>query len=138
MTSAARHRFLEHTGEVEVHIEAPDLASLLEEAAHALAELMSEDAGGPSTESPERIELAAADRETLLVDWLDELVFRSDVAIDDLGDVRVDRATERTLAATVRGRAPSSPRTAVKAATWHRLSVRDTPNGLEATVVLDV
>jgi SHS2 domain-containing protein len=29
-------------------------------------------------------------------------------------------------------------KTAPKAATWHGLSVRDVPGGLEATVVLDV
>jgi SHS2 domain-containing protein len=33
---------------------------------------------------------------------------------------------------------PVWPRTAVKAATWHRVRIKDVPGGLEATVVLDV
>lgn len=135
---AARHRLVEHMGELELFIEAPDLASLFEEAARALAEIMAEDANGPPTAPPERVELDAADREALLVDWLNELVYRADVHKCVYANVRVERCDDRHLEATLRGREPSSPRTAVKAATWHRLRVRDTPAGLEATVVLDV
>lgn len=133
-----RHRFVEHTGEIELRLEAADFASLVEEAARALAEIMAEDAGGEPTSAPERLELAAADRESLLVDWLNELVYRAEVNKCVYGDVRVEHADDRRLEATVRGRAPSSPRTAVKAATWHRLRVQDMPAGLQATVVLDV
>jgi SHS2 domain-containing protein len=135
---AARHRFVEHTGELELVLEAPDLPSLFEEAARALADLMAEDAGGPPTAPPEHVELAAADRASLLVDWLNELVYRADVAKRVYHDVHVVRATDRALRATLRGREPTAPRTAVKAATWHRLSVRETAVGLAATVVLDV
>jgi len=134
----ARHRFIEHTGELELHLEAPNFASLLEEAARALADIMAEDAGGRPTAAAEHVALAAADRESLLVDWLNELVYRADVGKHVYGDVHVERADDRHLQATLRGRDPTSPRTAVKAATWHRLRVRDTPSGLEATVVLDV
>jgi SHS2 domain-containing protein len=141
MASAAkgpRHRFVEHTGELELSIEAPDLASLLEEAARALADVMAEDAAGTPTSEPEHVELTAPDRESLLVEWLNELVFRSEVKKCVYGDACVHRAGERGLSATLRGRAPSAPRTAVKAATWHRLRVTPTPEGLAATVVLDV
>lgn len=134
----SRHRFVEHTGELELRLEAPDLASLLEEAGRALADVMAEDAAGAPTSPPERLELDAADRESLLVDWLNELVYRADVNKCVYGEVRVAHADEHHLDALVRGRAPSSPRTAVKAATWHRVHVGDTPAGVEATVVLDV
>jgi SHS2 domain-containing protein len=138
MTSGARHRLVEHTGELELRLEATDLASLLEEAALGLAEILAEDAGGAPTREMERVELTAPDRESLLVDWIDELVYRGEINKCVYGNVHVERATDRHLEATLRGREPSSPRTAVKAATWHRLRVHETPAGLEATVVLDV
>jgi SHS2 domain-containing protein len=134
----ARHRFVEHTGEVELQLHAPDVCSLLEEAARALAELMADDAGGAPTAAPEHVELRASDLESLLVDWLNELVYRADIGKCVYGDVHVEKADERGLVATIRGREPTSPRTAVKAATWHRLRVRGTNTGYEATVVLDV
>jgi SHS2 domain-containing protein len=99
---------------------------------------MAEDAGGAPTRSPERVELSASDRESLLVGWLNELVYRGEVDKCVYGDVHVDLATDQRLEATVSGRDPLSPRTAVKAATWHRLRVQELPAGLEATVVLDV
>jgi SHS2 domain-containing protein len=133
-----RHRFVEHTGELEVRLEAADFASLLEEAGRALADVMAEDAGGAPTAQPEHVEIVAPDRESLLVDWLNELVYRADVNKCVYDDVRVQRANDRKLEATLRGREPRSPKTAVKAATWHRVRVVDTPAGLEATVVLDV
>jgi SHS2 domain-containing protein len=137
-TSTSRHRFVEHTGELELRLEAADFASLLEEAARALAEIMAEDAGGSPTRAPEQVELTASDRESLLVDWLNELVYRAEVNKCVYGDLHVDRANDKHLEATLRGREPSYPRTSVKAATWHRLHVLETPGGFEATVVLDV
>jgi SHS2 domain-containing protein len=133
-----RHRFVEHTGEIELRLEAADFASLLEEAAHALADVMAEDAGGAPTLGAEHVEIVAADRVSLLVDWLNELVYRSEVNKCVYDDVRVHRANDRKLEAALRGREPRAPRTAVKAATWHRVRVADTASGLEATVVLDV
>jgi SHS2 domain-containing protein len=133
-----RHRFVEHTGELELRLEAPDFASLLEEAARALADIMAEDASGALTSAPEHVELSARDRESLLVDWLNELVYRAEVNKCVYRDVHVGRADDRHIEAVVRGHEPSCPRTAVKAATWHRIRVWGTPAGLEATLVLDV
>jgi SHS2 domain-containing protein len=99
---------------------------------------MAEDASGAPTAPEEHVELAAPDRELLLVDWLNELLYRSELHKCVYGDVRVERASDRRLAATLRGREPTWPRTQVKAATWHRVRVRDTPGGLDATVVIDV
>jgi SHS2 domain-containing protein len=128
---------VEHVGELELHLEAPNLAALFEEAARALARVMAEDFE-PATSTPVHVELLASDRASLLVDWLNELVYRTDVDKRVYGEVHVEQADERHLSASLRGRSPTAPRTAVKAATWHRLAVRETPSGLEATVVLDV
>lgn len=135
---AASHRLVPHTGEVEVVVEAPHLASLFEEAARALAELMAEDAPPEGSGASVHVELSARDREALLVDWLNELVYRADVDKRVYGDVTVDRATDTRLEATLRGNKPLAPRTSVKAATWHRLSIAPREGGLRAVFVLDV
>jgi SHS2 domain-containing protein len=120
MTKKAHHELVEHTGELELHITAPDLGSLLEEAARALADVMADDAGGAPTAPPEHLELSAPDREALLVDWLNELVYRADARKRVYREVHVQRADDKHVTATLRGREPLAPRTAVKAATWHR------------------
>ena len=137
--SAPRHRFGEHTGEVELIVEASTLAPLFEEAARGLAGLLAEDTLGPPTRDAEHITLTASDPETLLIEWLNELVYRGEVNGCIYADVEIERIDERSLEATVRGREPRAPRTAVKAATWHGVRIRPRDGGaLEATVVLDV
>jgi SHS2 domain-containing protein len=132
------HRLAEHTGEVEMIVVAETLPSLFEEAARALADLLAEDASGAPTGPEERISLTATDRETLLADWLNELVYRGEVDKRVYAQVEVERVDEQQLEAKVRGREPRAPRTAVKAATWHGLRIRPLDDGFEATVVLDV
>jgi SHS2 domain-containing protein len=134
----SRVRFAEHTGEVEMHLEGESLAELFEAGARGLAELLAEDAHGPPTGPDEHVTLAASDPEALLVDWLNELVYRGEVHKRVYADVTIQRIDGRALSAIIRGREPTAPRTAVKAATWHGLRVRPRERGYEATVVLDV
>ncbi len=132
----ARHTFEEHTGEVRVGLEAPTLAALFEEAGRALAELVGE--AGPESVAEEAVALEAADREALLVAWLDELIFRSETRGLVYRDLAVDELGERTLSARVRGAPALEPRTPVKAATLHGLAIERRGGGFSASVVLDV
>jgi SHS2 domain-containing protein len=134
----SRHRFGEHTGEIEMKVEADSDAGLFEEAARGLAGLQADDSTGAPTRTEEHIHLTSTDREALLVDWLNELLYRGEVNKCVYGEVRVEHVDDHRLEARVRGREPSTPRTAVKAATWHAVRIRPSGGGVEATVVLDV
>ena len=67
------HRWVEHTGELELALEAPEEAELFADALVALNELLADSLNGP----PERREIVlhSPERATLLGDWLGELVF---------------------------------------------------------------
>ena len=132
------HVFEDHTSEVRLRLHAPTLASLFEEAARALAELMLEEAETPAVPQEVTVALHARDREALLSDWLNELVFLSETRRCVYTDAQVLRVSDTSLEAVVRGVPPRVLRTAVKAATLHDLSVRELPGGYTATVVLDV
>ncbi len=100
-------------------ITAPTLPQLFEEAGRALAELMAEQ----WTDDP-----AAAT----------ELVFRSETRERVYPYLRVTGLTDRELQAQIRGAVPNLLRSAVKAATYHRLQIAPSTDGYTATVVLDV
>lgn len=136
----ASHQFEEHTAEVLLRVEAPSLCDLYAEAGRALAELLAEDPARVACGPAEGVTIEAADREALLVAWIDELVFRAETLGRVYPEVAVERVTDRTLDATIRGGPPGTWRTAVKAATWHRLRVAeaDDGRGFFGTVVLDV
>lgn len=134
------YQFEPHTAEVQIRIKGTDLLELFEEAGYALAELMlgeehPEDLPGAEEEE---VTLGAGDAEGLLVDWLNELISRSDIRKRVYTDFEVDRLSEAGLHARIRGFTPSVLKTAVKAATFHGLEIHEHEDGFIATVVLDV
>lgn len=131
------HHLVEHTGEVQLQLEAPDLASLFEEAGRALASLMMEESAG-SMGTAIAITVEATDRADLLFEWLNELIYRSEMDKVVFVEFSVQEISAKKLRAEVRGVTPREIRTAVKAATFHDLTVADIANGVSATVVLDV
>jgi SHS2 domain-containing protein len=154
------HLHEEHTGELRIRLWARSLAELFEEAARALGDAMGggsraadardedaieeeepekidppEIAAGPSVE---RVSLEAHDREALLVDWLNELIFRAETGRKIFSEARIEQIDDRSLAAEITGRPAPLGRTFVKAATFHGLRIEEVPGGLSASVLLDI
>jgi SHS2 domain-containing protein len=130
-----RYRWVEHTAELELHIDAPTEGRVFVEALRAFAELVDEGPAGDVLVCA--VALAAPDRGVLLVRWLEELVFRAETeglvpeAVEDL------ELTADGLVATLRGRR-GDPRHLVKGVSLHGLVFRPAGEGFEASVVLDV
>lgn len=129
------YRWVPHTAELELELDAPSEEEIFADALRALGELL----GGPSTGPPTRIELALSggDRAVLLTDFIDELVFQAET--EDLVPSELARIelTADALAASVVCR-PGAPPHIVKGATYHRLAFGRDRSGVHARVVLDV
>jgi SHS2 domain-containing protein len=127
-------RWLEHTAELELEIEAPSETAVFEEALAAFAELVDGGNGGPVTRE---VQVEANDHALLLVEWLSELVYLSEV--EQLVPERMIELELRDggLRATVKGHR-GTPRHLVKGITLHRLELRQDDDGWRARVVLDV
>jgi SHS2 domain-containing protein len=82
------------------------------------------------------------DRETLLVAWLNELLYLHEARGIVAGEFRIGQVEGTTLTALVGGEAADPSRHCflghVKAATYHGLSLCRTRDGWEARVVVDV
>jgi SHS2 domain-containing protein len=132
------HEMRQHTSEIELHVRAGSLGDLLAEAGRALAEveLIKADCvpGGPVR----TIRVTSSDREALLVDWLNELIFLADFDRWVALDFSINLAEETEVRAGASGVTLEWGLSRVKAATFHRLRVEDVPGGLEANVILDV
>jgi SHS2 domain-containing protein len=132
------HRFGEHVGEVQMIIVAPDLPGLFAEAGRALAEVLAGEAQPALDGAGQSVVVRAHDCEALLVAWLDELIFRSEMDGRVYTSFTIDSLSDHELCATIHGIEPLDIRTPVKAATMHGLRIEDGPDGVTATVVLDV
>ena len=131
-----RRRWIEHTGEAELEIHARDEEGVLREALAGLAELLGPPAPGVRTSAVD-VEVRAADRPSLLVSWLEELLWvaeRDGVVPVSIAALALDDAA---LRATVDVH-ECPPRPLVKAVTWHDLRFEPTPDGYRARVVFDV
>jgi SHS2 domain-containing protein len=124
-----------HTAEIELAIEAESEEQVFADALAAFAELVAlDDSGTPARHD---VALEAADRASLLVEWLQELIFLADsesFVAERAEDLRLeDTSIEATL---VGRRTPFEP--LVKAATYHGLRFARDGNKWYARVVLDV
>jgi SHS2 domain-containing protein len=129
------YRWVDHTAEVELHIEAETREEVFAEALGAFAELVSRsDEGAPAEHD---IEFEAPDDASLLVAWLEELVFLAeteDFVPEGVG--RLELSGGR-LTARVAGRR-DRPAHLVKAVTYHGLEFAEHDGAWRAKVVLDV
>jgi SHS2 domain-containing protein len=129
------YRWIDHTAELELHIEAPTAAGVLAEAAAALAELLGGGGGEPA--GTRTVAVEACDRAALLAAFVEELVYLAEseqlvptgVREIELGEGRVRAEVELE-----RGDPPHL----VKAVTYHRLAFEPHGPGYRATAVLDV
>ena len=132
------HRFLDHTSEITLHVGAADWPGLLAEAGRGLTELLLRGAVQTADGEWRPLEVSSHDRESLLVDWLNEIVFVAETGLWVPVEIEIEDVSEIHLKARARGVTVEVPPSLVKAATFHDLHVRDSPDGLEAEVILDV
>lgn len=130
------YRWVDHTGELELEIEALGQRQVFEQGFEAMRELLSADeqVGEPLSR---QIDLRAPDGAALLADWLAELAFLGETEGLVPERLRALVVGDRELRATVDGRR-GSPRHLVKAVTYHRLALERADGGWRARVVLDV
>jgi SHS2 domain-containing protein len=90
------------------------------------------------------VELDARDPATLLVDWVNELIFRTEVdhtvftEVDPVVTAEPGNGASWHLKATLRGLPEPSLAGQVKAATLHQARVDRSARGYQANLILDV
>jgi SHS2 domain-containing protein len=132
------HRWVDHTSEVQLQVEAESLAGLAIEAGGALATLLLR-GRAPEPEGPaRRLAVDSADREALLVDWLNEVLFAAEVDLWIPVAFEVLEISPTRLVVSARGVCVDDPPSNVKAATFHGLEVAEVDGGLHAEVIFDV
>src|ERR671934_2173720 len=105
-----------HTAEIELSIEASSEEQVFADALAAFAELVSVDAEGAAAQYD--VVLEAADRASLLVEWLQELIFLADTESFIAQRAEALNLDDTSIKATLIGRrAPFEP--PVKTATYH-------------------
>ena len=128
---------LEHTADVGLRIYGRSLPELFANAGLGLMALAIEP---QAIQENERLPLSVkgSDAEQLLVNWLSEILYHMDAEGWMFARFAIEECSSTAITAEGWGeRRDAAARTravAVKAVTYHQLSVRETPDGFEAAV----
>lgn len=126
-----------HTADWELEVWAPNLPTLLEQAARGMYALsgMQLHAGQPQERL---IALHAADAEGLLVRFLTELLWVEQEQGLGFDDFTITVKDQCDLRAELRGSTIAKLDKEIKAVTYHNLAVETTPQGVRVNIVFDV
>ena len=128
---------VEHTADWALKVWGADLPDLFTNAAVGMMQLMD---AMPAHDDPvvRTIEIEAIDRESLLVAWLEELLFGMEVRSVTYQDISLQITGDTALEATIEELPLASIAKPIKAVTYNELAIQPNPGGLEVTIVFDV
>jgi SHS2 domain-containing protein len=136
------YREIEHTADVGVELEAPDLRSAFELAAACMFDLISDlDSVGESTTRRVRAEGAEGDLENLMLRWLSELLYLFESEGLLLCSFRVSELSAGAVTADVAGEPYDAARhtlkAELKAPTYHRMAVEQAGDVWRVRIIFD-
>ena len=131
------YREVDHTADWALHVWAGTREALFVEAARGMYALVGAETA-PTADLRRQIELTAEDYESLLVAWLQELLYYTEAEGVVFGEFRVQALSPSHLWAEAWGGVVERLDKVIKAVTYHNLSIRQTAEGYETTIVFDV
>lgn len=138
MSAAEGYEEVPHTADLALRVWGPTLTSLLEHAALGTVWLTRCELPPDSHSEQHDVALEAVDLESLLISWLNEILYLVSNHYLHPEAFQFHAAAPRLLSVSVHGRAPAQAHRGVKAATFHDLRIVETPSGYQAVVVFDV
>ena len=138
-SSPCPHRYeeVEHTADRALLVRGLDLPDLFVGAARGMYSLMG-DVDGLVATTWREIRLEASDLESLLVDWLNELLFLSEMEGLHFVDSQVELLDDVRLVARAGGIPAQFTAPSIKAATFHNLALVRDEAGWSTVITFDV
>ncbi len=135
------YEVFEHTADVGLHAYGSTLAELFVHAAQGMESLMVPPEQIRAVTSRE-ITVEGHDTVSLLIEWLNELIFLFDTEHLLFCDITIDIITETRLIGHAAGEPYDAQRhelsSAIKAVTWHEAAVNLTDQGYQARIIFDI
>jgi len=135
------YEVFEHTADVGLHAYGQNLAELFVHAAQGMEDLMVP-LGQIKIVTSREITVEGHDAVSLLIAWLNELIFLFDTEYLLLRDFTIDSITTTHLIAHASGEPYDAQRhelsSAIKAVTWHEAAVNFTDQGYQARIIFDI
>jgi SHS2 domain-containing protein len=133
------YQIIDHTADLALRITGCDLCELFVHAAYAMFDQLAPGSAERLTPTLQRhIAVDGGDLESLLVNWLNELLYLHEVHAELYSRFDIQDLTEQGLHATVGGLPSATAEIIIKAATYNGLRIERTAEGYTATIVFDI
>ena len=133
-----RYEEIEHTADLAIRAYGRDMKELFANAAYGMFSAMGIDLEAVRPTLRREMCLEAPDREALLVDWLNELLYLHETEGESYADFDIRALSETELRASIMGTKGDGTKVVIKAATFHDLKVERIDKGYVATIVFDI
>ena len=137
MSNQATFVEVEHTADWAIRVCGATLPELFVNAAIGMYSLVT-DPSSVTLTIERAIEVKGVDAEALIVNWLNELIYHTEMDGDVFGEFRIESFEPTHLRATVRAGRGLELKKQIKAVTFHNLQIVPTSSGYEVTIVFDV
>ena len=137
MRSQATFVEIEHTADWSIRVRGATLPELFVNAATGMYSLMADlSAITPTTERT--IEASSVDAEALLVKWLNELLYHTEMNGEVFCEFAIVSLESARLVSTAKAGRGIELKKQIKAVTFHNIQIASGENGYEVTIVFDV
>jgi SHS2 domain-containing protein len=133
-----RYEEIPHTADWSFRAFGCDVRELFANAATALFAMEGAHAAKNASETARAVKVNGMDYESLLVNWLSELLYLQEAHREVYHRVHIETLSPTALRAQVFGMPLEGMDKVIKAVTYYNLKVQQTANGWEAVVVVDV
>ena len=136
-----RYEFIDHTADIGIIAFGRDLPEAFSNAAYAMFDILT-DADRINGKESFDIQVSARNQDELLINWLDELLFRYETEYILCGEFVINSLNDGNLDATVYyekiDRSKHEIKTEIKNVTYHQLKIEKKQTGWSVQVIFDV
>ncbi len=130
---------IEHTADIGLNLRGKNLKYLFESGFYGILDILSNKK--PPANEHKTIKITSSDNESLLVDFLNEIIYLVNTERWLPAEIKEMKITSNSLKAVITGSQYNSPdavKAEVKAATYHNLKIRESVDTVETDIYFDI
>lgn len=132
------YEILEHTADLKIRAYGKDLPELFSYLLRGMFESCQPNLMDETLAVSREIAIKNSNLESLLVDFLNEALYLSDVNNEAYFEAEFEKLIETELIGKIKGRKVKNLGVEIKAVTWHELEIKKGGNSWQVTVIFDI
>lgn len=134
-----KYKILPHSADIRLEITASCKEDLFQGALKGMAYIIKANVSQKGVLKKEQIEIHSVDINALLVDFLNEVLAKSDIYNCIFNKIEIEKLTDNSIEGIIEGRSVKEFSKEIKAATYHQLNIKQDKNGdWKAIVLFDI